>query len=250
MAQLGKIRCQNFLPNYNVSLDVFSKDPSYPCDMIKSTPNFEVECNKGIIKAVTVKNIVADNPQSAIQIAATRLGAVMGFFTLKTGRVLEHNGSRRVLTVDAQGKASVVSSCKKSDGFPNRVSGPPVNVDLFKFGAGRIRDPKTESVLNLYYLASSLNNNQNLSAAFLNLFTALEILVDGNGLSPDQLKFKQIRHSIVYADSGDKEARNFLMTEFGTHHPEWQTIESQAKLLKWYSMLENEIVQLLNTKLE
>jgi len=196
-----------------------------------------------------VKNIVADNPQSAIQIAATRLGAVLGFFALKTGRVLEHTGSRRVLVVDSQGKASVVSSSQKGDGF-GRFSGPPVDVDLFKFGAGRIRDPKTESVLNLYYLASSLNNNQNLSAAFLNMFTALEILADGKEPSPDQLKFRHIRHSIIYSDSGDKEARNFLLTEFGTHHPDWQTIESQAKLAKWYNLLEKEIVLLLTSKLE
>jgi hypothetical protein len=174
----------------------------------------------------------------------------MGFIALRTGRILEHLGARRITIVDDKGSTNVIdTSSPKSPSFPDRSFGPPVSVDLVGFAVSRVKDPKTEIALNLYYLASSSKQNQNLPVAFLNLFLALETLLDGNSLSQDQLKFRHIRRSIVQNDSGDAEARSFLMAEFGSHHPSWQATDAQAKLLSWYNALEREVVPLLNSKL-
>jgi hypothetical protein len=239
---------QRVLPKYHISFTVSSRDPPYPCDKIMSSPNYEVDCSGGVIKTITIKNISADDVQSAVQMAGSQFRAVMGFIALKTGRILEHNGGRIISIIDDRGNVTKAAS-SKSDTSQDRVFDPPVSVDLIGFAVSRARDTKTEYAFNLYHLASSLKNDQNISIAFLNLFLSLETLIAGKGLSSDQLKYRYIRYSIVYGTMGDKDTRSFLLNEFGSHSPNWQTSEMQARLVKWYNLLEHEVVQLLNSKL-
>ncbi len=225
----------------------FAVEPkeNFPCDKIKNSERYTVICKDGVVKQIIIKGIESDDSKTAITMGENELRALMGLLALNLGMILDYRGGRSISIVDGRER---IHQGVRSNAVTVHVLPAPIATDLSQLET--VRNPSFERSLSLYYLASYLENHEDVPEAFLTMFLTLETLVEENELDKSYKRYKYIRHGLVHTKLDDANTRHFLRDEFLSETPDWQDASVRLRLRNWYGNLSSNVTLLLRKELK
>lgn len=226
---------------FEIYFPTVTDEDDFPCDKVKSTSRYEVNCKDGRVYSVTIKGIVAKDAREAIRLGEEELYSILGLFYLNTHRLVQPTGGHSVDEIDDSGRRHIGTVSKT---IRIHVRGELLDTDLGRYQA---RNNNIVRSLKSYYFASRLCLQDEISEAFLGMYLTLETLVTESDLHSKHSPFTYIRNGLVHSSLSDANTKAYLLAEFGSETPDWRDGETESRLLTKYEELGTEVAHLLNS---
>lgn len=221
-----------------------TSEDDFPCGMVSDSRKFEVICMENQLARIVIRRISAADVREARRKGEGELRSLMGFLSLKLGRIPEYHGGSSMWVENDDGSTSPAGT--RSNSLTVTQWPMPTNTSLVDYE--RIANADIEKSLALYYRAKLLNQEQNVPEAYLSMFLALETLTAESQIDGKYAPYKYIRHAIVHKEISDQKATAFLQNEFHSTRPDWEDSNAFSLLVNWYDRLGAEVEGLLRSE--
>lgn len=231
---------------FEIEYSIESEVPIPIEKVIEGKGYIPIKSENNTLAGIKIKDVIADDLVRVDKLGERKLNQFLGYLDLYSNDLSIKVGQWNASYTDVCGKSIMVIGSEKA-----RIKQivwdnlPPLQlneIENAEFDGG--------IVLDLLYVASLSEYQEMWRGAFLNLYLALEFIVQHFQLDQSQFeKYKWIRNSIVHSTLDSRKLNDkivqYLEKEFDSKTPDWDDLDIQVKLGNWTRYLKGEIRKIL-----
>lgn len=214
--------------------------------IVKSSDLVPIKSENDSLAGIRIRNIHSNDDTHAPKLGERKLNQFLGYLALYSNELSMKVGEWQGSFVDICGQSMMMVGTEM-------VSVKQIlwerceplilqEMESWNFSGG--------VVLDLLYIAALSEYREIWRGAYLNMYLALELIVEFKGLNLIEFKkYRWIRNSLVHPklDQGrtNKALFDFLAKEFGSDTPDWEDADTQVKLGNWTRYLKGEIRKII-----
>lgn len=230
------------MKKFEIEYSIKSEVPIPIEKVIEGKEFIPIKSENNKLAGIRIKDVIADDLVQVEKLGVRKLNQFLGYLDLYSNDLSVKVGQWNASYTDVCGESMMVAGSEKArikQIVWNNLTPLQLNeIENMEFDGG--------IVLDLLYVASLSEYQEMWRGAFLNLFLALEFLVEHMQLDTTKFeKYKWIRNSIVHSTLDSRRLNDkvvhFLEKEFDSKTPDWGDLDIQVKLGNWTRYLKGEI---------